>query len=545
MLPLNVPTFKKYATKPKNWEEAHRLFKTIARMIHPDKGGNTAEFQALVNEFEQCKLNFQQAHACRPLSNIRNLAERIAQCRKWLVINRGPIVQFIRVSINLLDVLCSKHGLQKNFKQKVLLLDTFIAWATEWEIVLHNSKTFPNIPLGEHLEGAKTKLFLMISCGSEDEIESVSDAMHLLYNGMSFPGAVPEVAPCMDTFEDESPGTEEEMDMELEETLRDFENDDASTETQDRLRSEIALRLSTKAQLEELQTEYEQQLEKSNEDKVELVKLQKRVKKEKALRKTAARERDELREQLESAKSQAKNHEPSDNGWPEAQTIQVSIKRKQSELEHKPAEKVTELTGALQELFDFLTDIKTKNGKFELRDAMFQAYIKDERLNGNEMDPLLADRKANNYMTHHALKLKANNISMETFTRRPSYAMNFKELSELFLQLFEWFRNIYSIISENALLPSSETLLALKGHLVKIRCQLTPSVVMCILNVTLDIAKKILPEYIDDSVCSVMKAKCMFSRDGKRCKLTVILDDDFGKASSTVYCRHHSTNIID
>ena len=111
--------------------------------------------------------------------------------------------------------------------------------------------------------------------------------------------------------------------------------------------------------------------------------------------------------------------------------------------------------------------------------------------------------------------------------------------------MFEWFRNIYSIISENALLPSSETLLALKGHLVKIRCQLTPSVVMCILNVTLDIAKKILPEYIDDSVCSVMKAKCMFNRDGKRCKLTVILDDDFGKASSTVYCRHHSTNIID
>ena len=175
---------------------------------------------------------------------------------------------------------------------------------------------------------------------------------------------------------------------------------------------------------------------------------------------------------------------------------------------------------------------------------MFQAYIKENRLNGNDVDPLIVDRKANNYMTNCAPILKANNISMETFTHRQSYAMNFKKLSEQLLQLFAWFRNIYSIISESALLPSSETLLALKGHLAKIRCQLNPSVVMCILNVTLDIATKILPEYTEDNVSSVTKAKCMFKRGGRRCKLTVILDDDFGKTSSTVYCRHHSANMI-
>ena len=117
--------------------------------------------------------------------------------------------------------------------------------------------------------------------------------------------------------------------------------------------------------------------------------------------------------------------------------------------------------------------------------------------------------------------------------------MTYRELSELLMQLFEWFRSVYSVISEHALLPSSEILVALKTHLITIRCQLTPSIVMCILNVSMDTANDLLPEYLEDSVSSVKKARCMFQRGKQRCKLTVILDEDFGKTSPNVYCRHH------
>ena len=142
-------------------------------------------------------------------------------------------------------------------------------------------------------------------------------------------------------------------------------------------------------------------------------------------------------------------------------------------------------------------------------------------------------------MTNNVAKLKANNIPIEKFGKHNSYAMNYRELSELLLRLFEWFRRIYFVISEHALLPSSEILVALKAHLINIRCQLTPSIVMCMLNVSVDTANDLLPQYLEDSVSSVKKARCMFRRGKKRCKITVILDEDFGKLSPAVYCRHH------
>ena len=183
-----------------------------------------------------------------------------------------------------------------------------------------------------------------------------------------------------------------------------------------------------------------------------------------------------------------------------------------------------------------------KNGKFGARDALFQAFIKQGQLDGNELDPFVADGKARGYLTRNAPTLKASNIGMENFWSHRSYAMTYRELSGLFLQLFDWFRNLYSIISEHAMLPSSEILLALKAHLISIRCQLTPSIVMCILNVPLATATEILPQYLEDSVSSAKKARCMFERGDRRCKITVILDEDFGKASCKVYCRHHSTD---
>ena len=139
------------------------------------------------------------------------------------------------------------------------------------------------------------------------------------------------------------------------------------------------------------------------------------------------------------------------------------------------------------------------------------------------------------------MKLAAKSIGTEKFGRYNSYAMNYRELSELFLQLFEWYRNTYSIIYESALLPSSELLLALKAHLANIRGQLTPLIVMCVLNLPKDTVTKILPQYLEDSVSAVQKARCMFERGGKRCKLTVMLDEDFGIRTSEVYCRHHKS----
>ena len=53
-------------------------------------------------------------------------------------------------------------------------------------------------------------------------------------------------------------------------------------------------------------------------------------------------------------------------------------------------------------MFVFLTGIKMTNNKFELRDALFQAYMKEAQLSGTDIDPFQVDRKANNYIIHNA-----------------------------------------------------------------------------------------------------------------------------------------------
>lgn len=211
------------------------------------------------------------------------------------------------------------------------------------------------------------------------------------------------------------------------------------------------------------------------------------------------------------------------------------------ELTSEQGEQSSELYQSLTEMFDFLTCVMSKNGKFQLRHALLQAFIKQEQLNGIVMDPLAADGKARGYITYHASTLKANNIGMEKFGRHESYAMNYPELAGLFLQLFDWFRNLYLVISEHKSSMFSEQLLhSLKAHFLNIRCQLAPSVVMCILHVPLDTATQMMPQHLEDCASPAKKARCMFKRGDRRCKATVILDADFEKATCKVYCKHHS-----
>ena len=56
--------------------------------------------------------------------------------------------------------------------------------------------------------------------------------------------------------------------------------------------------------------------------------------------------------------------------------------KRSSSSDERRAEHYDKLIQNIKDMFDFLTGIKMTNNKFELRDALFQAYMKEAQLTG-------------------------------------------------------------------------------------------------------------------------------------------------------------------
>lgn len=169
---------------------------------------------------------------------------------------------------------------------------------------------------------------------------------------------------------------------------------------------------------------------------------------------------------------------------------------------------------------------------------MLQAFIKESHFNGIDLDPFIADRKANNYIVHHVSKLAANSIGTENLGRR-KYVLSYDGVVDAFLKLFKWFRDFRQLMSENSISHSNETLLLLKTHLTNVNCELLPSVVMCVLNVPLEIAITILPQNVElNSVSKIEKSRCAYRCDTRRCKMKFTIDKDVA-SSTSMYCHYH------
>ena len=80
--------FRKYATLPKTWKEAQKMFRKISLTLHPDKGGNEKEYQALVNELEKHKTKFSQPTALENFYHNKTPIEEVADIKSWLILSR-------------------------------------------------------------------------------------------------------------------------------------------------------------------------------------------------------------------------------------------------------------------------------------------------------------------------------------------------------------------------------------------------------------------------------------------------------------------------
>ena len=57
--------FVKHLREPSSWKEARTIYRKVALVLHPDKGGNEEEFKRLLNEFEEWKCYFQNPDSNR------------------------------------------------------------------------------------------------------------------------------------------------------------------------------------------------------------------------------------------------------------------------------------------------------------------------------------------------------------------------------------------------------------------------------------------------------------------------------------------------
>ena len=72
--------------------EAQKMFRKISLTLHPDKGGNEKEYQALVSELEKYKTKFSQPTALDNFYHNKTPIEEVGELKSWLILNRGVFV---------------------------------------------------------------------------------------------------------------------------------------------------------------------------------------------------------------------------------------------------------------------------------------------------------------------------------------------------------------------------------------------------------------------------------------------------------------------
>ena len=438
--------FRKYAAVPNTWKEAQRIFRKISLTLHPDKGGNEKEYQALVSELERYKINFSQPATLDNFYN-RTPLEEVVDLKNWLMQNRGTFVSLARSSLIFPRRPLPTKQLEKQFKAKVLLIDTAIAWADEWE----KAYKVPKGPNNKHLKLhsnliASSLLILLVDSGHTCQMTEPSQVLAFISKDLSFPGGVPYVPITDDAFHD---------------ATSDRRDEGSEKEKND-------LRAQMEKEYQDILQQAKDDAHKASAKQVEehkeaLSRLRQQVKKEKGLRKDAEKEKHRLKQQLAEVGKHERESEERENEVRDSAGEQSSIVSFEDSMDVQ----IVAFVNHVEHLYTIFDSIffDPSTLQFSLNDALFQCLMME-----SEMTKEKARAQTKLSLNKICNRLRGLNATPSEKTKRSGTFLSYVELCKQLMRekSLTVVPNAIISISAHVISPSPTFILALMQRLREI-----------------------------------------------------------------------------